>query len=55
MNVLVFGEPSVVRDTNLKTGPVFGGKVKIANEAKVGCPVSKALAATTIELEAVLL
>ncbi len=28
---------------------------KIANEAKVGCPVSKALAATTIELEATLL
>ena len=28
---------------------------KIANEAKVGCPVSKALAATNIELEAILL
>jgi osmotically inducible protein OsmC len=28
---------------------------KIANEAKVGCPVSKALSATNIELEAVLL
>jgi len=29
--------------------------LKIANEAKVGCPVSKALAATNIELEAILL
>ena len=29
--------------------------LKIANEAKVGCPVSKALAATIIELEAILL
>jgi osmotically inducible protein OsmC len=29
--------------------------LKIANEAKVGCPVSKALAATPIELEATLL
>ena len=29
--------------------------LNIANKAKVGCPVSKALAATTIELEAVLL
>jgi osmotically inducible protein OsmC len=29
--------------------------LKIANEAKVGCPVSKALAATPIELEAILL
>lgn len=29
--------------------------LKIANEAKVGCPVSKALAATHIELEAILL
>ena len=28
---------------------------KIASEAKVGCPVSKALAATTIELEAILI
>jgi lipoyl-dependent peroxiredoxin len=28
--------------------------LKIANEAKVGCPVSKALAATPIELEAIL-
>jgi lipoyl-dependent peroxiredoxin len=28
---------------------------KIANEAKVGCPVSKALAATNIELESILL
>jgi len=28
---------------------------KIANEAKVGCPVSKALASTNIELEAILL
>jgi len=28
---------------------------KIANEAKVGCPVSKALAATNIDLEAILL
>ena len=32
-----------------------GTFLKIANEAKVGCPVSKALAATNIELEAVLL
>lgn len=29
--------------------------LKIANEAKVGCPVSKALAAANIELEAILL
>ncbi len=29
--------------------------LKIANEAKVGCPVSKALEATNIELEAILL
>ncbi len=29
--------------------------LQIANEAKVGCPVSKALAATNIELEAILL
>jgi len=29
--------------------------LKIANEAKVGCPVSKALAATNIELEAIIL
>jgi lipoyl-dependent peroxiredoxin len=29
--------------------------LKIANEAKLGCPVSKALAATNIELEAILL
>ncbi len=28
---------------------------KIANEAKVGCPVSRALAATNIELESILL
>jgi osmotically inducible protein OsmC len=32
-----------------------GTFLKIANEAKVGCPVSKALAATNIELEAILL
>ena len=29
--------------------------LKIANEAKVGCPVSRALASTNIELEAILL
>lgn len=29
--------------------------IKIANEAKIGCPVSRALAATAIELEATLL
>ena len=29
--------------------------LKIANEAKIGCPVSRALAATNIELQAILL